>query len=452
MEITLGQVQKATGATFDGDASAMVHGWSIDSRTIAPGDLFFALNSGHQFIDAAFEKGAIAAITQKGDRRHFSPPDNPLRISDLARGRNVVCPLFGVEDTLLALQQLAHYGRRTWSKPIIAITGSAGKTSTKDIIAALLSVRMKVGKTTGNFNNHIGLPLSLLRIPDDAQVAVLEMGMNHAGEIRDLCRIASPDIGVITNVGYAHIENFDSIEGIAAAKRELIESLPPTGTAVLNADDPRVLGFSLAHGGQTMTYSLSQAEDLTFTPGGATFTYEYTHFKTSLSGTHSISNILAGIAVANLFGIPPAALVEAVAALTPGKMRGERHQWNGITILNDAYNSNPEAARHMLDLLRNEPATRRIAVLGEMLELGSMSEHLHRELGAYATGLDLLIGIHGAARFMVDEAKIPAQFFETPELAGAFLKTIVQPGDTILFKGSRGTHVETALATMESQP
>jgi len=432
MELTLGQIQQATGASFDGDASATVQGWSIDSRTITPGDLFFALNAGHQHVEAALQKGAIAAIVSE-----------PVS----AQGN-----LLHVPDTLIALQQLAHYARRIWSKPVIAITGSAGKTSTKDIIAALLSVRMKVGKTTGNFNNHIGLPLSLLRIPDDAQVAVLEMGMNHAGEIRDLCRIASPGIGVVTNVGYAHVENFDSIEGIAAAKRELIECLQPTGTAVLNADDPRVLNFAQAHTGPTITYSLTQAEDLVFTPAGSSFTVEYTHFKTTLTGTHNISNILAGIAVANLFGIPPAALVEAVAALTPGKMRGERHQWNGITILNDAYNSNPEAARQMLDLLRTQPATRRIAVLGEMLELGAMSERLHRELGEYATGLDLLIGIHGAASFMVESATVPAQFFETPEQAGAFLKTFAQPGDTILFKGSRGTHVETALATMESQP
>jgi len=166
MEITLGQIQKATGATFDGDPLLMVRGWSIDSRTIVPGDLFFALNTGHQYVETALQSGAIAAIISE-----------PVPVQG---------NLLHVPDTLLALQQIAHYARRTWSRPIIAITGSAGKTSTKDIIASLLSVRMKVGKTTGNFNNHIGLPLSLLRIPDDAEAAVLDMGMNHAGEIRDL--------------------------------------------------------------------------------------------------------------------------------------------------------------------------------------------------------------------------------------------------------------------------
>jgi UDP-N-acetylmuramoyl-tripeptide--D-alanyl-D-alanine ligase len=329
----------------------------------------------------------------------------------------------------------------------------------------MLSVRLKVGKTSGNFNNHVGLPLSLLRLPDDAEVGVMEMGMNHAGEIRDLCRIASPDIGVITNVGYAHIENFDSIEGIAAAKRELIEALPPTGAAVLNADDPRVLRFSLAHGGQSMTYGVAEtadvrAENVSFDKDGAAFSVDGVLFRTKLTGTHSVSNILAGISVAKLFGIQPAALVQAVANLTPGKMRGERHEWNGVTVLNDAYNSNPEAAKHMLDVLRSEPGGRRIAVLGEMLELGAMSERLHREVGAYAAatgGIDVLVGIRGAAKFMVEEAAAEGfghsrtHFFETPELAGDFLKTFACAGDTILFKGSRGTRVELALAGMEGQ-
>lgn len=452
MDISLAQVREATGAKFENEADALntvARGWSIDSRTTSPGDVFFALKgdnfNGHDFVADVLQKGAVAAVVSE-----------PVS----AKGN-----LLHVPDTLRALQALAHYARRTWAKPIVAITGSAGKTSTKDITAALLSTRLRVGKTTGNFNNHVGLPLSLLRMPNDSEVGVMEMGMNHAGEIRDLCRIASPDIGVVTNVGYAHVENFDSIEGVAAAKRELIESLPPTGTAVLNADDPRVLRFSLAHGGQSMTYGLAEtadvrAEDVSLSPAGATFTVDSTSFTTQLAGTHNISNILAGIAVAKLFGIQLAALVEAVAALTPGKMRGERHKWNGITVLNDSYNSNPEAAKHMLDVLRSEPATRRVAVLGEMLELGDMSARLHRDLGAYAIaspGVDVLIGIRGSARLMVDEAVARglaltrAYFFETPELAGDFLKAFAQEGDTILFKGSRGTHVELALARMEAQ-
>jgi len=364
-----------------------------------------------------------------------------------------------VEDTLAALQSLARWARRRWARPIVAVTGSAGKTSTKDIIAALLGVRFKVGKTAGNFNNHIGLPLSILRLPDDAQIAVLEMGMNHAGEIRQLVAIAEPRHGVVTNVGYAHVENFASLDGVAAAKRELIEGLPPEGVAVLNADDAEVAGFRASHLGRSLTYGFSpqadiRATDVDIAADHAAFGVAGVRFHTTLAGRHSVSNILAAIAVAGLFDIKPGELVDAVAALTPGKMRGERKIWRGATVLNDSYNSNPEAARNMLDVLRTEPAERRIAVLGEMRELGHMSEQLHRELGEYAVraGIDVVVGIHGAARFLVEGAVKAgmALFFDEPEPAGDFLKNFVKTGDAILFKGSRGTHVETALARMES--
>ncbi len=320
-------------------------------------------------------------------------------------------PLLLVKDTPAALQSLAHWARRRWARQIVAVTGSAGKTSTKDIIAALLSIRYKVGKTVGNFNNHIGLPLSILRLPADSQVAVLEMGMNHAGEIRGLVAIAEPNYGVVTNVGYAHVENFASIEGVAAAKRELIEGLPPSGVAVLNADDPRVATFAASHQGRSLSYGFApnaeiRAENAELSADHACFTVQGVRFQTSLAGRHSVSNILAGIAVASLFDIPLAELVAAVAVLAPGKMRGERKVWRGATVLNDSYNSNPEAARNMLDVLRAEPAQRRIAVLGEMRELGQMSEQLHRQVGEYAvkTGIDVVIGVHGAARFLVESA------------------------------------------------
>jgi UDP-N-acetylmuramoyl-tripeptide--D-alanyl-D-alanine ligase len=441
MQLSLTEVQAAAGAQLLGaTANLSFSGWSIDSRTVAPGDLFFAIKGerldGHGFVNAVLEKGAAAAVV--------SEP-----ISE-AKG-----PLLVVKDTLVALQALAHEARQRWGKPIVAVTGSAGKTSTKDIIAALLSVRYKVGKTVGNFNNHIGLPLSILRLPEDSEIAVLEMGMNHAGEIRDLTRIAEPQYGVVTNVGYAHVENFASIEGVAAAKRELIEGLPPDGVAVLNADDPLVATFGAGHKGRTLTYGFSTAADIRVEGDG--FTVQGVRFETSLSGRHSISNILAGIAVASLFGIPAEELVAAVAALTPGKMRGERKVWRGATVLNDSYNSNPEAARNMLDVLRAEPAKRRIAVLGEMRELGQMSEQLHRQLGEYAvrSEIDVIIGIHGAARFLVESASHSgaaktAIFFDEPNAAGDFLKDFVKSGDAILFKGSRGTQVETALARMES--
>jgi UDP-N-acetylmuramoyl-tripeptide--D-alanyl-D-alanine ligase len=435
MQLTLAQVVAATGAIPSNvDLDQIVTGWSIDSRTLNPGDLFLAIkgdiHDGHAFLPAAIERGAVAALVQ-------TKVDGPSLL---------------VPDTLVALQKLASYARHHWGRDVVCVTGSAGKTSTKDIVAELLGGHFRIGKTIGNFNNHIGLPLSILRIPNESEIAVLELGMNHAGEIRALASIANPRVGVVTNVGYAHVEFFESIDGIAAAKRELIEALPIDGIAVLNADDERVSCFTFA--GRTIRYGFSDTADIRAELTANGFAVNGVEFETELPGRHSISNILAGIAVATVaYGIPLADLAAPVAALRPAKMRGERTVRNGIIILNDSYNSNPEAARHMIDCLQAEPAKRRIAVLGEMLELGHMAEPLHRQLGAYAAnaGVDLVIGIAGASKFLVEEAAHTqaAHFFPDAESAGNFLKQIVHAGDAILFKGSRGTHVERALATME---
>ncbi len=448
MEFSLAQVQEVTGAQIlNPNGPLRVRGWSIDSRSLEAGDLFFAIKGetfdGHAFVGPAFERGAVAAVVS----------EELVGISE---------PLLRVPDVLRALQTLALWGRREWGRPVVAVTGSAGKTSTKDIIAACLGAQFQTGKTIGNYNNHFGLPLTLLRLPEEAEVAVVEMGMNHAGEIRQLATIAEPQIGVVTNVGYAHVEFFDGIEGVAAAKRELIEALPPNGVAVLNADDPRVLKFRDVHPGRSITFGMCpqadlRAEHLEMHAGGAAFTVRGVRFETKLAGRHSVSNILAGLTVATEFNIPLSDLVLVVAGLAPSRMRGERYAWHGAIILDDSYNSNPDALRSMLDVLREEPARRRIAVLGEMLELGQMAEKLHRELGAYAahSGVDVLVGVRGVSRLMVEEARRAglsdhaALFFEDPASAGDFLREFVRPGDAILFKGSRGTHVEKALAVME---
>jgi UDP-N-acetylmuramoyl-tripeptide--D-alanyl-D-alanine ligase len=444
MQFSLAQVCEATGGSLlDASPDWRAQGYSIDSRTVTPGDLFFAIQGetdGHRFSNVAIERGAIASVVS-----------NP----------SIAGPRLIVPDTLNALHRVAYKAREVWGGPLVAITGSAGKTSTKDIIAEFLGVHLRVSKTVGNFNNHLGLPLTLLRIAENAEVAVVEMGMNHAGEIRLLASLAAPQFGVVTNVGFAHVEFFDSIDGVAAAKRELIEGLVPGGAAILNADDERVLRFRDFHSGPVVTYGFSQQADIRATdvemhPQGAEFKVAGVPFRTSLSGRHAVSNVLAGLAVAGLFHIQPAELVEAAAQLSPGKMRGERQLWNGITLLNDAYNSNPEAARNMLDILRAEPAKRKIAVLGEMLELGRMAEQLHRDLGAYAarSGVDVLIGVQGAAEFLVEEAHeqgladYAGFFFPKSEQAGEFLRTFVRPGDAVLFKGSRGTHLERALHTL----
>ena len=449
MQLSMAQVQAATGGAAFGIApETCLNGWSIDSRTVEPGDLFFAIKGerldGHDFLANAFERGAAAAV-----------------VSDAAAAG--VQPCLVVPDTLVALQNVAHAARRKWAGVVIGVTGSAGKTTTKDLIATLLSTRLNTAKTIGNFNNQYGLPLSLLRIPDAAAIAVIEFGMNHAGEIHELTRLAEPLHGVVTNVGYAHIEAFDSIDGIALAKRELIESLPAEGTAILNADDARVLDFAAVHRGPVLTFGFADSADIRATgvqllTEGAAFNVRGVHFETTLPGRHGISNILAALAAASVFGLNFEELVPAVAGFKPGKMRGERSIWQDITVLNDSYNSNPEAVRQMVEVLRAEPARRRIAVLGEMLELGRYAETLHRDIGRYVVdaGIDVLIGIRGGSRSMVDAAKgagrmnHAAFFFAEPEEAGSFLSSFIEAGDAILFKGSRGTQVEKALATMKA--
>jgi len=428
-------------------SDAQVTGWSVDSRTLRPGDLYFALrgpnHDGHAYVAEVLAKGAVGAVVD----------------TDIEGGS--ASPILRVKNSLAALQSLASAARQEWGGQVVGVTGSAGKTTTKDVIAEMLSEGLSGGmtaKTEGNLNNHVGLPLSLLRVDDLARIAVLEMGMNHAGEIRALAEIAWPDVGVVTNIGWAHMESFDSIEGIAAAKRELIESLSPDGTAVLNLDDVRVAGFAKVHPGKVVTYGESEradvrAEDVKFSEDGLAFRVGSTQFESPLTGRHGVANLLAGIAVAGLYGITPDRLTQRVRNIQPGKMRGERFRHRGILVFNDCYNSNPDAAKAMLAVLRDTPARRRIAVLGEMLELGRWAEPLHRDVGNFAAecGIDVLVGLRGAACYMLDAAKRSglradaAFFFDDPVPAGQLVSSLAQAGDAILFKGSRGVHVERAL-------
>jgi UDP-N-acetylmuramoyl-tripeptide--D-alanyl-D-alanine ligase len=444
MKLTVREVAAALGL---GQAASgkEVTGWSIDTRTLAHGDLFVALrgpnHDGHAYLEAAFARGAVAAVVD-----HIPADAKPE------------WTLLVVADTQKALEEMGRYARSRFAGTVIGLTGSAGKTTSKEVVAALLATRLAVGKNTGNLNNHIGVPLSLLRLPGEAQVAVLEMGMNHAGEIAHLTSMARPSIGVVTNAGYAHIENFESVEGVAAAKRELIEGLPEDGVAVLNADDAQVRRFGEGRKVRVVTFGLSEGatvrgEDVEFVKDGARFTVGGVRLETRLMGRHGVSNILCGLAVAGLFGIGPAEAREAVALLEPGERRGRLLERNGIVHIDDSYNSNPDAARAMVDLLVDTPAQRRIAVIGEMLELGDWSERLHRDLGRYAagSGIDVLVGIRGAAKHAVeaaleaDIANSAAYFFATTVEAGEWLKGQARAGDAILWKGSRGTRVEDAL-------
>ena len=271
MKLDIQEVARAVGAAGEAPPS-IVDGWSVDTRTQNPGDVYFALRGanldGHDFVAAAVEKGAAAVVVE---RRMGAPVE------------------LAVPDSQRALEQLAAWARGRWGGTVVAVTGSAGKTTTKDAIAHLLAVEMPVGKTEGNFNNHVGVPLSILRLPEGCRTAVLEMGMNHAGEIRDLAAIGRPEIGVVTNVGYAHVENFHSIDGVAAAKRELIEGLPRQGVAVLNADDERALRFREAHAGRSVTFGFSEgaevrAAEARFGAEGARFRALGVEFETAVPG------------------------------------------------------------------------------------------------------------------------------------------------------------------------
>src|SRR5450432_262818 len=334
MTLDIQEVAVAMGAEGKPGAGRAA-GWSVDTRTQNRGDVYFALHGpnhdGHRYVAAAVEKGAAAVVVE-----HKVGVANELVVS----------------DTLRALQSLGAWARGGWGGKVIGVTGSAGKTTTKDAIAHLLAVEMPVGKTVGNLNNQVGVPLSILRLPDNCTAAVLEMGMNHAGEIQALAEIAKPDIGVVTNVGYAHTEFFDSIDGVAAAKRELIEALPRQGVAVLNADDPRVLRFRDAHKGRTITFGFSDGADVRaervdhrsglragLQPGSQPDTTRFralgVDFETGLAGRHAVMNLLAAVAVAQVFEIAPERLREPVKTFAIGKMRGERIEHHGVTVWND---------------------------------------------------------------------------------------------------------------------
>jgi UDP-N-acetylmuramoyl-tripeptide--D-alanyl-D-alanine ligase len=444
MTFDLQQVARAMKAAGE-PAARPVAGWTVDTRTLVAGDVYFALHGekrdGHEFVPQAIAQGAAAVVVETA-----CAEANALRVA----------------DTLTALGELGAWARREWGGTVIAVTGSAGKTTTKDAIAHLLAVCGTVGRTVGNLNNHIGVPLSILRLPEAARTAVLEMGMNHAGEIRALACIARPEIGVVTNVGFAHVEFFDSVDGIAAAKRELIESLPPDGVAVLNADDARVRGFRDVHPGRSVTFGFSDSADVraegVMTNGAGTrFRALGVDFETGLAGTHVVMNLLAALAVAHVMEIRPEELREAVASFTVDAMRGGRSVHDGIVVWNDCYNSNPEAAARMIDVLGQTQAARRFAVLGEMLELGQAGEALHRQVGAYAArhGVDVLVGVRGQARPMVeaarDEGLGAAHFFDDPAEAGEFVRGLARAGDAVLFKGSRGVRMERALERFQAE-
>jgi UDP-N-acetylmuramoyl-tripeptide--D-alanyl-D-alanine ligase len=454
MKLSLSKIAEFISASGDFAKDEIAQAYSIDSRTVRPGELFFAVKGerldGHDFVAAALEKGAIAAVVRKDQSERFP---NKSRL------------LF-VEDTLVALQTLATAVRKVWGKPLIGVTGSAGKTTTKEAIAHVLGSKRRVLKSEGNFNNHFGLPLMLLKLEPEHDLAVIEMGMSHAGEIRALAKIAQPEIGVVTNVAPVHLEFFDSIAGIARAKYELVESLPSTGTAVLNADDEYVSQFGRDFRGKVIKYGIKsmadvRAENITSRGAeGSEFDIVAAdmreHTILSLVGEHNILNALAAVSVGLACGMKPAESVAALATLAAADKRGQVLQLGNITVVNDCYNSNPKALNAMVDALATMKGTRHIVVAGEMLELGPAGEEMHRESGRHIGGkkIDVLIGVRGLAQAMVEgaqEAGVRSQFVATPEEAGEWLGRETRDGDVVLLKASRGVKLEKALETWKAQ-
>ena len=443
----------AGGELTSGDRETAIERFSIDSRAIESGQMFVAIRGerfdGHQFVSAALERGAIGAIVERG----FG------MTAQGASGSSGAPVLIQVDDTTTALQSIARDVRRQSGARVVAITGSAGKTTTKEVTADFLATRYQVFRNKGNLNNHIGLPLSLLELRSRPDVAIVELGMNHAGEIRTLVGIAEPEVRVWTNVGDAHLGFFTSPDAIADAKAEILENAGPRDALVANADDGRVMTRARRFPGETITFGIERRADVhayevrqlgldgmsatVRTPQGETV------LDTPLLGHANLLNVLAATATALHLGVSLDEIRGRAGQLRPATHRGELLRLpGGITVIDDSYNSNPTALRRSLELLAaSGGCARKIAVVGEMLELGDHSERLHIECGraAAAARLDFLVAVGSQPAGALADAAIAAGLSResvvhaaTKEEAAQLALERVRPGDLILVKGSRG--------------
>jgi UDP-N-acetylmuramoyl-tripeptide--D-alanyl-D-alanine ligase len=469
-EILGSNIRAARGATELAEREPI--GYSIDSRTVRAGELFFAIrgenHDGHHFVGDAIARRALAAVVSRD-------------FLDSAPGRQIdphKAALVLVDDTLAALQFLAYTVLKSWQGEVVAITGSLGKTTTKEMIAAMLARTGRVVKTTGNLNNYYGLPLSVLKMESDGKhasdfdYAVLEMGMNHKGEIARLTEIATPDVGVVTIVAPAHLEFFNSIDEIAEAKAEMVSGIRPGGTTVLNADDERVAGMAAMRSDiNSLTFGIEHNADVMATSikpegvAGSSFLLStrqgQVEARVPLPGRHNVYNALAAATVADLFETPLADIAAALAETPASKMRGEIVRFSeGFTVIDDSYNSNPRALFEMVSMVcSNQSCKRRIIVAGEMLELGSTGAELHREAGRLIArlGVDMLIGVRGLAEEIVAGAReagmsaAAAILAASPEEAGDILIREALAGDLILVKGSRGVRTEIVVERMKQR-
>jgi len=451
--LTFSQIANMVGGRVLAGGDLITHSVVIDSREVKPGSVFFAIQGerldGHQFVPQALQTALGAVVSE-------APANIP-------EGKGIV----QVGDTTLALQMLARAIRQRYDFTLIAITGSAGKTTTKEMIATLVATEKSTFKSWGNFNNLIGCPLCIDNTPDDAEVVVSEMGMNHKGEIAQLAGLTRPDVGVYTNIAPVHIEFFGTIEKIAEAKRELLENVKSDGTIVLNTDNQHVMSISEGFAGTKVTYGIDHEAQYRATAVtergllGTRFTVraegEDRDFELALPGRHNLSNLLAAIATARVIGISWDGITKGIADLKPAYHRGVVVPYRGATIYDDSYNSNPYALASALTLLKQAEATRRIAVIGDMLELGADKElDYHRDSGReIPKEVDAVIGVGRRAKSLLDGAREAGfadeqlHHFDDAQTAGEFLKTFIEDGDLVLIKASRGIGLDKIVTMLE---
>jgi UDP-N-acetylmuramoyl-tripeptide--D-alanyl-D-alanine ligase len=461
MNLTLDEVSKAIGGSLDASGSTKVRGYSIDTRTLNAGELFFAIKGprfdGHQFLQQAADKKAAAAVVE-----HSS--------GSLPAGDRAPLPVIRVSSTIDALQNLARDVRRRWGMPLIGVTGSAGKTTTKEMISAVLGKKYTVLRSVGNLNNEFGLPLCLLRVERYQNIGVLEMGMSAKGEIRKLASIAEPNEGVVTNVNPVHLEFFKSVDEIAQAKAELLQGLHDPKIAYLNNDDTRVRAMVHDFAGKVITYGVKSAaafkvqriRDLGI--DGTAFTVHHSRreedFVLPLLGQHNVANAVAAIAVAVTHDVGWDQIREAIAEIKPEKMRGQVIKFReGFVAIDDSYNSNPRALSEMIRFLGGlKGSERKILVAGEMLELGPEGPELHRGCGrdAARAGMGLIIAVQGQAKAILEGAheagieRSRLKFVRDAVQAGDLLARTVKKGDVVLIKGSRAVRLEQVINTLRA--
>jgi UDP-N-acetylmuramoyl-tripeptide--D-alanyl-D-alanine ligase len=453
----------AGGRVVSGDPGTACAGAAIDSRAAGPGQIFFALRGertdGHRFVADALARGAGAAVVQE----EVEAPEGAVLIL--------------VDDTLRALQDVARLVRTRTPRHLVGITGSAGKTTTKELLAAVLESRFRVSKTAGNFNNLIGFPLCLINVPDDTEWMVAEMGMSTAGELSELSRMGRPDVAVFTVVRPVHLEFFASVAEIAEAKSELLAGLAPDGVAVANADDPEVTRIARRHrdqGGRVLWYGVLadgvdvRARDLRPAPGGeigSRFVLEAGgesgEVALPLHGLYNAENALAAAAAAHAIGLSVAEIAAALGAVRPASMRGVVHrislEGGPFTLIDDSYNSNPAAVERALESAASLPGARRVAVLGDMLELGPEGPRFHRESGEQAArrGFSPVVGVGELSRELVAGAEAAgAEALWLPDAATAadWAAAELRAGDLVLVKGSRGVGLDKVVRRLLPEP